>query len=184
MVIVGRGFTRSGQGNPDEARSARVILKDYVNAKLLFCLPPPGISEDDFNNETRKLALLRAAGKKLAPITHVTKGADTFIYTDAPQSGTKVQGVGHKSKRIDHEFFENDISISRPFNQGSARDGQAFTRSRIYPHQNTVADDGTPLSGRRARVAAVVASAGGDINSKKHHKKIKRVKQRSGKGYD
>ena len=26
-----RGFTKSGQGNPDEARAARHILKDYVS---------------------------------------------------------------------------------------------------------------------------------------------------------
>ena len=29
--IVARGFVKSGQGNPDEARAARYILKDYVN---------------------------------------------------------------------------------------------------------------------------------------------------------
>ena len=28
---VARGFTKAGQGNPDESRAARYILKDYVN---------------------------------------------------------------------------------------------------------------------------------------------------------
>ena len=77
--LVARGFTRSGQGNPDEARAARYILKDYVNAKLLFCHPPPGVSDDEFNEDTHQLALSRAAGKKRAPTTRVVKGADTFI---------------------------------------------------------------------------------------------------------
>lgn len=36
-----RGFRKSGQGLPDESRAARIILKDYVNGKLLFCAPPP-----------------------------------------------------------------------------------------------------------------------------------------------
>lgn len=36
-----RGFTKTGQGQPDESRAARYILKDYVNGKLLFCHPPP-----------------------------------------------------------------------------------------------------------------------------------------------
>ncbi|OAD07173.1 hypothetical protein MUCCIDRAFT_20654, partial [Mucor lusitanicus CBS 277.49] len=40
---IARGYVRSSQGNPDEARAARYILKDYVNGKLLFCHPPPGI---------------------------------------------------------------------------------------------------------------------------------------------
>lgn len=36
-----RGFTKTGQGQPDESRAARYILKDYVKGKLLFCHPPP-----------------------------------------------------------------------------------------------------------------------------------------------
>ncbi|KAJ3545803.1 hypothetical protein NM688_g5585 [Phlebia brevispora] len=172
---IARGFTRSGQGNPDEARAARYILKDYVNAKLLYCHPPPGVPEDEFNEDTRQLALKRWEGKKRAPTTRVVKGADTFIAPDI-STGTTVQGVGAKSQRLDREFFENNGSLSsRPMVQGSARGGQAFTRSRIYPHQNAVADDGTPLGGRRARIAAVLASAGSDIApGKKHHKKMKR----------
>jgi large subunit GTPase 1 len=41
-----RGFMRSGVGAPDESRAARYILKDYVNAKLQFCHPPPTYGED------------------------------------------------------------------------------------------------------------------------------------------
>lgn len=185
MSSVARGFTRSGQGNPDEARAAREILKDYVNAKLLYCHPPPSVTDDEFNEETRKLALKRWEGKKKAPTTRVTKGADTFITPDL-LSATASQGAGPKTQRVDHEFFEKNSALSASaFNQGSARDGQAFTRARLYPHQNSVADDGTQLSGRRARIAAVLASAGGEVApGKKHHKKMKRVKQRSGRGYD
>ena len=29
-----RGFTKSGQGNPDEARASRHILKDYVSVRI------------------------------------------------------------------------------------------------------------------------------------------------------
>ena len=117
----------------------------------------------------------------------MVKKADTFVAPGMSESGEKVQGVGVKSKRIDQDFFEHGSSMAaRPFTAaGGVRDGQAFTRSKIYPHQNTVADDGTPIGGRRARIAAVLASAGGEVApGKKHHKKMKRVKQRSGKGYD
>lgn len=46
-----RGFTRKGGGAPDSSRSARLVLKDYVNAKLPFAMPPPSFtgSEKDFN---------------------------------------------------------------------------------------------------------------------------------------
>ena len=33
---VARGFTKAGQGNPDESRAARYILKDYVNVSCIF----------------------------------------------------------------------------------------------------------------------------------------------------
>ncbi|PCH33919.1 nucleoside triphosphate hydrolase protein [Wolfiporia cocos MD-104 SS10] len=191
---IARGFTRSGQGNPDEARAARYVLKDYVNAKLLYCHPPPGTAEDEFNEQTRQLALKRALGKKRAPTTRVVKGADTFVaeVDSAAGSGeTTLQiqgapGTGVKSRKIDQEFFaSNSVLSSRPRVQGSAKHGQEVSRMRLYPHQNSVADDGTVLTGRRARIAAVLANAGGDIGTdKKHHKKPKRVKQRSGRGYD
>jgi large subunit GTPase 1 len=188
--LVARGFARAGQGNPDESRAARYILKDYVNAKLLFCHPPPGQNEDEFNDQTRERALERAAGKKRAPITRVVKGADTFVSGAEDTSGSilPAQGQGKKSRALDQEFFQSESGLSaRPFVKGSARDGREFSRTTLYPHQNAVADDGSALTGRRARIAAVLASAGADSTAssgKKHHKKPKRVKQRSGKGYE
>lgn len=182
-ATVARGYTRSGQGNPDEARSARDILKDYVNGKLLFCHAPPNIPEESFNEQTHDSALLRAAGKKKAPTTRVGKGADTFVPSnveDAPSDSTSIlpaQGRGFKSKNVDHDFFENTSGLSaKPFMQSSLRHGEEFTRATLYPHQNAVANDGTPLGRRR------IGGAPGD--GKKSHKKMKRVKQRSGKGYD
>jgi large subunit GTPase 1 len=59
-----RGFMRSGQGNPDESRAARYVLKDYVNAKLLYCQPPPDYGSDssdpgaEFNKEIYRLDML------------------------------------------------------------------------------------------------------------------------------
>jgi large subunit GTPase 1 len=175
---------RAGQGNPDEARSARYILKDYVNAKLLFCHPPPGEAEDPFNQRTRDICLSRAAKKKRAPVTRVGKDSDTFIaqgMSSGPNAG------GFRSQALDQDFFAGDAGLSsRPFVQGSARDGKAFNRGRMYPHQNMVSDDGAEVGGRRARIAAVLASAGTDglAGNGKKHKKMKRVKQRSGKGYE
>ena len=42
-----RGFM-SHKGNPDRPRAARYILKDFVNGKLLFCNPPPGVEATAF----------------------------------------------------------------------------------------------------------------------------------------
>ena len=118
----------------------------------------------------------------------MTKNADTFIrVADSNQDNTTVP-QSHKSQNLDKSFFEDGTGLSaRAFVQGTARHGKAFTRSKLYPHQNSVADDGTPVSGRRARIASVLANAGSDptdAKGKKHFKGNKRVKQRSGKGYE
>lgn len=43
-----RGFvTRNGQ--PDDTRSARCIIKDFLNGRLLYCHAPPGISQHAFH---------------------------------------------------------------------------------------------------------------------------------------
>lgn len=172
---------RSGQGNPDEARSARYLLKDYVTGKLRYCSPPPGISEALFNNAMHQHSLRRASGKKRAPVTRVTRGADTFVPSNIPEplagndSTLSAKGQGLTSRALDHAFFENNSALSsRPFIQGSVRPGETYSRLTIYPHQNVLADDGTPLNRAHIRVE----------DGKKHHKKMQRQKQRSGKGYD
>ncbi|NWS78407.1 LSG1 GTPase, partial [Crotophaga sulcirostris] len=48
-----RGFM-TAHGQPDQPRSARYVLKDYVNGKLLYCHPPPGIEPDEFQHQHRR----------------------------------------------------------------------------------------------------------------------------------
>lgn len=38
----------TSNGQPDQSRSARYVLKDYVNGKLLYCHAPPEIEQSDF----------------------------------------------------------------------------------------------------------------------------------------
>lgn len=195
VISVARGFTRAGQGTPDEARAARYILKDYVNAKLLYCHPPPEVDPVDFNEETRAFALERVAGKKRAPTTRVGKDSVTFIPPNSIQTTTNDgptpsnSGVASSSKSsrrvniLDHEFFESNTfgGDSRPFIQsGGDQNGLTFSRVKMFPHQFGIGDDGRPLSADEvtARTQAMLASG------KKHHKKVKKTKQRSGKGFD
>ncbi|KAJ3768827.1 P-loop containing nucleoside triphosphate hydrolase protein [Lentinula raphanica] len=181
---VARGYARSGQGNPDEARAARYILKDYVNAKLLFCHPPPGISEKEFNARTHDISLRRVAGKKKAPTTRVGKDADTFIASNpSAQSIIPASGQGQKSQALDQAFFGKSLMGNAVYANGIVHGGREFSRSTAFPHQNSVANNGTVIQPKYARMASVLANNDRDPTSKKH-KKPKRVKQRSGKGYD
>ncbi|KAG8740975.1 hypothetical protein FRC10_003513 [Ceratobasidium sp. 414] len=170
---IARGFARAGQGLPDEARAARYILKDYVAGKLLFSHPPPGIDNDTFNARSRHLALerLAAAGKKMAPVTRVGKNADTFLDVD-PASTPAATSTG-TGNVLDREFFDTGSGLA-----GSAfiKGGQPFIRAKVFPHQNTVGDDGRVVRGDAGEEAAV--------KGKKHNKGNKRAKQRSGRGYD
>lgn len=46
-----RGFM-THRGLPDTARSARYILKDYVNGKLLYCHSPPGFKHEEYQDSS------------------------------------------------------------------------------------------------------------------------------------
>ena len=42
----------TARGLPDNPRSARHILKDFVQGKLLYCSPPPDVDAKQFQEET------------------------------------------------------------------------------------------------------------------------------------
>ncbi|XP_068001734.1 large subunit GTPase 1 homolog isoform X2 [Melanerpes formicivorus] len=48
-----RGFM-TAHGQPDQPRSARYVLKDYVSGKLLYCHPPPGVDPNDFQHQHQR----------------------------------------------------------------------------------------------------------------------------------
>eukprot|EP00475_Leptophrys_vorax_P030304 TRINITY_DN45296_c0_g2_i2.p2 TRINITY_DN45296_c0_g2~~TRINITY_DN45296_c0_g2_i2.p2 ORF type:complete len:637 (-),score=218.97 TRINITY_DN45296_c0_g2_i2:2109-3998(-) len=55
-----RGFFASN-GRPDDSRSARVVLKDFTSGKLLYCHPPPHLTEDErieFFNSLQKTSVM------------------------------------------------------------------------------------------------------------------------------
>ncbi|KAG2211834.1 uncharacterized protein EV154DRAFT_521060 [Mucor mucedo] len=176
---IARGYVRSSQGNPDESRAARYILKDYVNGKLLFCHPPPGIDADEFNKEINEAAL--KVFKKLAPTTRVPSTALNYV---APSDGSRNQS-GSKTDAVDKAFFEKQLNQANVSGKQSVASSMTGGRVTLYPHQRVLTDDGKPMN-RKARMALVQANLGdvGDVTSKKHKKGKKHVKVRSGAGYD
>ncbi|KAG8893404.1 hypothetical protein FRC01_013614 [Tulasnella sp. 417] len=189
---IARGFARSSVGNPDEARASRYILKDYVNGKLLYCQPPPGVQPDQFNETSNAEVLKRllALRKKKAPTTRVGKMAETYIPVapSTPGSENVSATEGSRTRALDDRFFDqSDELSSRPFVQGGARSGMQISRNQLYPHQNVVLNDGTVLDANQARRMAVMQQAGAMLaGNKKHHKakKVKLRKQLIANGYD
>ena len=56
MSLDRRGFM-THKGIPDGSRAARLILKDYVNGKLLYCYPPPGVNAEEFQHYSARFHL-------------------------------------------------------------------------------------------------------------------------------
>lgn len=142
---IARGFAKTGQGQPDESRAARYILKDYMNGKLLFCHPPPSdtpINPKEFNiglydtehlPQRRRAALAVHAAASVAGSEDPSSMADSDILPAPP-----VQGA--KSTRLDKRFFgpgqNSDGHLKMPFNHNYSEQGMA---------------SGKHLSGRKQR---------------------------------
>lgn len=211
---IARGFATSGQGNPDESRASRYILKDYVNAKLLYAHPPPGVDADKFNEESRdliKLALTSKFKSKRAPTTRVGKKADTFVPLPEDDGSDEEEYEGQEGT----EYLEDGTAsisasaMTQTFNKQrqsahahaierdffgntAALSSRAFIsggRTMAYPGQRQLANDGTKLTSRqRQELSSLGAGAGVGGGpgpaGKKHFKANKRQKQRSGGGYE
>jgi large subunit GTPase 1 len=132
-----RGFTRTGQGQPDESRAARYILKDYVNGKLLFCQPPPlDIDPFEFNQELYDEGHLPEK-RRLALAAMDSSMDDNYSVADSDMIPLQ---QGPKSKKLDGAFFAqgqgSSAHLRMPF-------------SHKYSEQGTAS--GKQLSGRKQK---------------------------------
>jgi len=50
LTNVGSRGYMTANGQPDGSRAARVILKHYVNGRLLFCIAPPEVDQKKFHS--------------------------------------------------------------------------------------------------------------------------------------
>lgn len=121
-----RGFTRTGQGQPDESRAARYVLKDYVNGKLLFCQPPPlDIDPLEFNRELYDEGHLPEK-RRLALAAMDSSMDDGHSVADSDMIPLQ---QGSKSKQLDGAFFAqgqgNSAHLRMPFSHKYSEQGTA-----------------------------------------------------------
>lgn len=166
---VARGFTKTGQGQPDESRAARYILKDYVSGKLLFCQPPPNdppIDAREFNRELYDLEHL--PHKRQAALAAQAEGSVTGSEDPSLMNNPEIMPLppvqGEKSTRLDRRFFGPGQGsaghLTMPFNHQYSEQG-AVTRKQ--------------LSGRKAQTMLALEKNVDPaelklMNSKKHFK--------------
>jgi large subunit GTPase 1 len=140
---VARGFTKAGhQGNPDDARSARILLKDFVNGKMVYCHPPPGISSEEFNRNHYTLGPI--VEKQLNP--------------NAP-------ALPDGKEQIDEGFFADDTP------RAMTRNGVFAGRNLQYGFQKSVGDDGRILSRKEPKLREMSGEGSGKKHFKGRGKK-------------
>ncbi|KAF9294241.1 hypothetical protein BGZ88_004189 [Linnemannia elongata] len=187
---VARGFTKAGQGNPDESRAARYILKDYVNGKLLYCAPPPGSESSEFNAEHNQLD--RFKKRKAAPTRRLPASASTYINMNSITPLTHTGSGTGKTAAVDTSFFQptrKTTYLPKVTGKTAIDISEGMQRVQMYPHQQRTDNQGGYVS-RKQRMQGVrdglldqgVDGVAGALGNKKHKKGKKNIKQRSGAG--
>uniref|UniRef100_A0A1I8B039 Large subunit GTPase 1 homolog n=1 Tax=Meloidogyne hapla TaxID=6305 RepID=A0A1I8B039_MELHA len=98
----------SSSGIPDCSRSARLILREAVQGTLRWCIAPPGISQEQFDNWTYKEFIENSAGKEIGKnLLEQMQRRDLLLDINCENEEfnktlTKKSQVG---TRIEKEFF-------------------------------------------------------------------------------
>lgn len=86
----------TANGQPDQARASRYVLKDYVNGRLLYCHAPPEVTQEKFH-------------------TYPERTNEEIILKSLPprqQRNMKIL-TGKTSKEVDDAFFEESSNTAR-----------------------------------------------------------------------
>lgn len=88
---VARSMLAASSGVPDFTRASRIVIKDYVSGKLLYCHPPPNVPDKvKFHLETVKTAIANTAKLREKFASHLpTNTTETDEPVDDDQSGVK-----------------------------------------------------------------------------------------------
>ncbi|XP_066203267.1 large subunit GTPase 1 homolog isoform X2 [Saccopteryx leptura] len=139
-----RGFM-TAHGQPDQPRSARYILKDYVSGKLRYCHPPPGREPVTFQYQHQQLRenggetkTQPGANRKAKQIENVVD--KTFFHQENVRALTKgVQAVmGYKpgSGLVTAAAVSSENEAGKPWKKHGNRNKKEKTR-RLYKHLDT-----------------------------------------------
>ncbi|KAI4149504.1 MAG: hypothetical protein LQ341_001304 [Variospora aurantia] len=144
---IARGFAKTGQGQPDESRAARYILKDYVRGKLLFCHPPPHeppLDAREFNRDLYDLEHLpqKRQAALAAQAEASMNGTEDPSLTDDPELLPAPPVQGEKSTRLDRRFFGPGQGsaghVTMPFSHQYSEQGAASRKQLSGRKQRTM----------------------------------------------
>ncbi|KAM9582684.1 large subunit GTPase 1 homolog [Trichechus inunguis] len=139
-----RGFM-TAHGQPDQPRSARYILKDYVSGKLLYCHPPPGTDPVLFQQQQRPLTENKRSSdegrmppgreKKVKQIENVVD--KTFFHQENVRALTKgvraMTGYEPGSGLVTAATQSREFVAGKPWKKHGNRNKKEKSR-RLYKH--------------------------------------------------
>ncbi|KAJ2385333.1 hypothetical protein GGI05_004732, partial [Coemansia sp. RSA 2603] len=187
-----RGMFKGGEGNPDEARAARVLLKDYVAGKLLYCHPPPSWpAAEDFNADHYTPQAVARRTRHLIEATDADGASFTVRHAASDRNNVRRAIATSGSARVDAldaRFFTTGAALATAQRGAGAHrvtQGRGFAQMQVAvaacSHVDNSGESRSVGAVEAARLAAQAQLAGG----KKAHKKKRPGKQRSGQGvYD
>lgn len=141
---LSRGWV-AASGLPDETRSGRQILKDFVNGKLLHCERPPACS---LSNSQLGLTGQNATASKHAAADHTWAAPDTAAHqADAQTNGdSQSQSEGASDSASEPEqSSDQDAHHADSSQEGSARADDAAAVS-------SSSDTETPPAAHKGRL--------------------------------
>lgn len=132
-----RGFMTSN-GQPDNPRSARYVLKDFVNGKLLYCHSPPNIPQEIYHTwPERKNApvnkVLPPRTSRAIKINKVTTDDLDKTFFKSNASGVHAKGTIGKATGIPNNLSGMEGKPWKKINKHANKNKKEKLR-RIYSH--------------------------------------------------
>ncbi|XP_030751131.1 large subunit GTPase 1 homolog [Sitophilus oryzae] len=137
-----RGFM-TANGQPDNPRGARYILKDYMNGKLLYCHAPPDVEQEIFHNWPEKLKTKLEHERVLPPrelrairSNKVTSGDIDKVFFSGNNQTVHSKGVQGKSVGLSGQGEPSQDLAAKPWKTENRHRNKKKKEKlrRVYAH--------------------------------------------------
>ncbi|XP_054160538.1 large subunit GTPase 1 homolog [Oppia nitens] len=141
-LLTTYGFSRgfmTQRGIPDNCRSARYILKDFVSGKLNYCFAPPDYNQKVFHvfpeNQNKSNLQMPSALKRILESSQITKKSPqdfNDLYFGAKNAGIHTKGVVPGIRTQQQNGSVTEVT-SKPWKKHNNRNKKEKLR-RVYAH--------------------------------------------------
>jgi len=169
-----RGYMTQGFGSADEPRSARYILKDYVNGKLPYVHPPPNPDNSPLTQEER-----REFNKELYTIDSLSENRKEQIKHAIASKGLKDFNLAEDLSKLSFSSHigGDDTKESRSVNHGGKQ-------AAIFNATEDLDREFFQMNGVKGKFSTPFHKVENKTNGKKHNKKNKKANQKKSKVVD